>query len=390
MSKIVHICVGGPYTDGFTYQENLLTKHHRLLGYEVVLVASPLYFGSDGTVKRANPGRYVNEDGVTVVRLSFAKPEALSAKLKKVVGLNGLLEEEAPDIIFLHGIQTMAAHDVARYIKCHSRVKLFVDNHVDESNMGGKLHRLLIDETLWRYEGSLLVPYATTFYGVLPARVRTLSEVYKIPAEKCRLLVMGYDDCPDEKEQSEANLVVDSWLKKEGILDSDFVLCTGGKIDAFKREVWTLLRFVSSGKMPEGMKLVVFGSVEKNREKEFAALCNSSNQLCYFGWADKYQINALINRSNAGIFPGRHSVLWEQVAGQGTPLIIKSLYGLEHLDINGNVWCLGEVIDEASLDRMVKHIGDVKAFGTQGAAAKKAADAFQYSNIAHVSIGMEL
>lgn len=382
----MHICVGGPYTDGFTYQENILTKHHRLLGYDVVIAASPLCFGSDGTVRHASLGRYINGDGVTVVRLPFARPEILAKKIKKVNGLKELLTGEAPDIIFLHGVQTMAAEDVAHYLKRNEKTKLFVDNHVDESNMGGKFHRWLIDKKLWRHEGSILIPYASVFYGVLPARVRTLSETYGIPASKCRLLVMGYDDCPDEEEQVKANRLVNSWLESENIGASDFILFTGGKIDSHKSEVWTLLRYVASGNLPAGMKLVVFGSVEREKKSELDELCKVSSQLSYYGWADRYQINALIERADVGVFPGRHSVLWEQTAGQATPLVIKSLKGYEHLDHGGNVWCLGQTIDESSLGRMVKHFEDSKAFSMQKRKSLKGAKSFAYSKIAQESL----
>lgn len=42
--------------------------------------------------------------------------------------------------------------------------------------------------------GKKIEPYVKKFYGVLPARVDFLIDVYNLPKEKCELLVMGADD----------------------------------------------------------------------------------------------------------------------------------------------------------------------------------------------------
>ena len=37
------------------------------------------------------------------------------------------------------------------------------------------------------------------------------------------------------------------------------------------------------------------------------------------------------------MFPGRHSVFWEQVVGIGKPLVVKYWDGTTHIQVNGNV-----------------------------------------------------
>ena len=37
MKKILHICLSGIVTDNFLYQDNLLSKYHKRLGYKVSL-----------------------------------------------------------------------------------------------------------------------------------------------------------------------------------------------------------------------------------------------------------------------------------------------------------------------------------------------------------------
>lgn len=52
MDKIVHVCLCGPVTDGWSYQDNLLSKYHKELGYEVSIITSEWIWGEDGNLKR--------------------------------------------------------------------------------------------------------------------------------------------------------------------------------------------------------------------------------------------------------------------------------------------------------------------------------------------------
>ena len=44
--KIVHICLGGPFSDGFSYQENLITKYQVKMGLDVSLIKQEVDVGS--------------------------------------------------------------------------------------------------------------------------------------------------------------------------------------------------------------------------------------------------------------------------------------------------------------------------------------------------------
>ena len=38
--KIVHLCLCGPVTDGWNYQDNILPKYHKLMGHNTTIVTS--------------------------------------------------------------------------------------------------------------------------------------------------------------------------------------------------------------------------------------------------------------------------------------------------------------------------------------------------------------
>ena len=126
-----------------------------------------------------------------------------------------------------------------------------------------------------------------------------------------------------------------SLRKKYSISEEDFLIMTGGKIDAFKTQTLLLMQAVQS--IPEKkVKLIVFGSVIPEL-KEKVQLLADGNRIQYIGWIQAQESYQYFAAADLVVFPGRHSVFWEQVTGQGIPMLVKDWPGMHHVDIGGNV-----------------------------------------------------
>ena len=331
--KIVHICLCGAMTDGLTYQENIITKYHRRMGLDVTVIASQWAWNSSGKKVQVEQTNYVNSDGVKMIRLPVLIG-TVDNRLKKYKGLSRAVESEHPDILFIHDCQFLDILVLARYAKKHPEVKVYIDNHVDYSNGAhGWLSKNILHKGLWRYCAKRIEPYTTKFYGVLPARVDFLKELYRLPAGKCELLVMGADD--EMVQKAAVPEVRQSLRKKYSISEEDFLIMTGGKIDAFKTQTLLLMQAVQS--IPEKkVKLIVFGSVIPEL-KEKVQLLADGNRIQYIGWIQAQESYQYFAAADLVVFPGRHSVFWEQVTGQGIPMLVKDWPGMHHVDIGGNV-----------------------------------------------------
>jgi len=332
--KIVHVCLCGPVTDGFSYQENLLTKYHRRLGYEVSIITSQWIWGEDGRLKKDERNRYRNEHDILVVRLAIKRDKNVEAKFKRYEGVYRTIEEENPDILFIHGCQFLDLRILKRYIKRHPAVRTFIDNHADFSNSGTNFFsKYFLHRGIWRAVAKAAAPYVEKFYGVMPARVDFLTKMYGIPKEKVELLVMGADD--EKAETAEKEKLGEKVREKYGIAKEDFLLVTGGKIDYAKRQTIYLMEAVKEV-TDKRIKLLVFGSVEEELQKQVEEL-QDGERVIYAGWISSEDSYAYFKAANVVCFPGRHSVFWEQAAGQGLPMIVKYWEGTTHVDMGGNV-----------------------------------------------------
>ena len=80
--KVVNVCLNGPYTEGFTYQENLLPKYQAALGNDVAIVAPTTSWDAEGSLVCMGEMDYVNQDGIRIVRIENDPSRDVGYKFK--------------------------------------------------------------------------------------------------------------------------------------------------------------------------------------------------------------------------------------------------------------------------------------------------------------------
>src|SRR5690625_2302741 len=182
--KVLHLCLGNFYIDNYSYQENMLTKYHKKLELDVEIIASLVSFDENGkTILLNNGSTYINENSIPVTRLEYKKSLA-SKRLRRYSGTYNAIEKAKPNIIFIHGCQFMDIDQVVKYAERNPKVKIYVDNHADFSNSARNwLSKNILHKIIWRRCAHLIEPFTDKFYGVLPARVDFLRDMYKLPKD---------------------------------------------------------------------------------------------------------------------------------------------------------------------------------------------------------------
>lgn len=386
--KILHLCLTGPYTDNLNYQENMLTKFQKKLNNEVYIVASQWYWEKNGNIRYTSRTKYTNDDGIKIYRLPIiGHNRNVFFRYKKYRYFMDSLNEIRPDIIFVHNLQFFDVLKLIKYKKKFPNIKIFVDNHSDFSNSARNIISKIFYKTVWRRVALKVNPYVEKFWGVLPSRVEFLKDIYKLPKEKCDLLIMGGDDECIEKAKGSSNKI----RRKYSICNSDFLIVTGGKIDLYKKETLDLMKSITmineNGRLKKNIKLIVFGSVAKELKELFHYYLGDEN-IFYAGWLTEQESYDYFNASDLVVFPGRHSVYWEEVVSIGIPLICKSWDGIKHINIGGNVVFL----KNTSADNLSKTIVDVIKYKLKimkKNAENKKNKSFLYSEICLKSIEVE-
>lgn len=382
---MVHIALSWPMMDGLNYQDNLLPKYHARLGYDVTVISSKWVFDKNGDVIYDKRDNYRLEY-FDVMRLDLLVGKNVNSKLKIYKGLYDTLCKLNPNIIFVHEINFIDLLTIKKYCKSH-RVTLYIDNHCDMQNSCKNfISKHLLHGILWRFCAKSISPYVKKFYGVLPARVSFLTDMYHVEKDKCELLVMGADD--DYVSIAKDERKINELRKKNNIRVNDFLIVTGGKINKNRPETVNLIKAVKESKFTN-LKLIIFGTVAKELEKDFFDLIDGETVI-FVGWQNALSTYFYMASANLIVFPGLHSVMWEQAVALGVPTLFRDIEGFHHVDLGGNCIFLKDVSEFGIRNEIEKLLINPNKYTMMKLIAnEKGMKIFSYKNIAMKSIDME-
>lgn len=391
MNKIVHVMIACFYKNGFGYQENILPAKHKELGYDVEIITYNQ--GGDASYKGSDkePLTYINPDGIPVHILEKNKSilrriPYLNVTINRTKGLYEKLSEIKPDIIFVHGISANDNLDVVKYKRNNPFVRIYADNHSDYYNAPiNSFMKKFCRKILMRGIGRALGKESEMIWGVTPWRVKYQEEVYGIKSEKSSLLVMGGDE---KKIDWDNRFSIRTSIRTQLSIPEDaFVLVTGGKIDKAKNIHLLVEALKTLNK--DNLFLIVFGRFE-NDMCDFESQINGVHNIKYVGWINADQAYNYFLTSDLAVFPGTHSVLWEQACAAGLPALFKDWDGgFSHVDVGGNCILLKDISVDGIKEELNKlYDNQTLLMEMQAIASTKARKFFSYIEIAKRSIGI--
>lgn len=380
--RIVHISASAPYNDYWGYQDNLLPKYQRKLGHDVYIITTNRIH-EDGDIVRVPCDEYVLNDGVTVIRMQEKQyPIRIITGLKARLDIFEKLKELRPDFIFFHGLSSATIEDVIKYKKEVNPDCIIVqDNHLDY-NIGLKSATLKdkIIRAYHRYENKKSIPYIDKVYGVTPWRKKYAEEYFRIPKEKTDILIMGADD--EKIDFQNKNRIREQVRREYSIQPEDFLIVTGGKIDAQKK-IDLLMQACAQNKK---VKLLVFGSVSEEIKTRFEELIQKNSNLIYIGWIDSDSVYQYFFAADLVFFPGQHSVLWEQACASKVPCVFCKWDGMNHVNNGGNSDFLHPVTLSSILEKIDELYFTYKYYQMKKIAESETTDIYLYSSIAKKSL----
>ena len=381
--KIVHIVLAG-YRDDFAYQENLLSQKHRELGYEVTVITSQLYVDENKQRRFQDVGTFVNKYGVKVIVLPCTTHvNALRLFINESKGLSQALQNENPDILFVHNFMYKDVHQVLRYARRHPELPVYVDCHLDYYNTSYETLYGRFKAIITGRRARCLVPVTRQFWGTTPWRVDFMRDVYRLPADKVDFLLMGSDE---NKTIHKNRQEVRSRVRAQyGIPDDAFLLVTGGKLDRRKQQ--HLLLEAARRMAGENVFLLVFGAPSAEMKDSFAAYAGDKN-IVQVGWVSADDTYDLFLASDFAVFPGTHSVLWEEAVACAVPIMTRHWEGMEHINHCDNAILLPEVTVDTLVDN-IRSAMQPERYEALRQAAIKAAPYFYLSDVALRSVGLD-
>lgn len=378
--KIVHIAPNAPYNEGWSYQENYLPKYQQKLGCDVLLVVTNQEH-RDGKLEETACTDSITEDGFRVIRRKQEriKVPVLNRILTRL-RVYDILENERPDFIFYHGLVSATIFEVCRYKREINPTCVIVqDNHLDYNIGFDPVSRKgIILKVLYSTIFRMTKKYIAKVYGVTPWRAEYAQKFFGVPADMTDVLIMGADD--EKIDFAHRGEIRTSTRNRYGIANNDFLIVTGAKIDA-RKKIHLLMEAVNQ---MEGVKLLVFGNVLDDIKDEFEK--HLSDKVQWVGFISSDDAYNYLFAADLVVFPGQHSVLWEQACACKVPCVFARWPGMEHVDNGGNACFIDEVSVEG-IKRCIESLNRTPAYEKMKACAEsEMTDIYLYSNIAKKSL----
>ena len=373
--NIVHIAPNAPFDDGWSYQENLLPKYQARLGHTVTLIVT------DERRELSDTRMDFMSDGFRVIRKKVRLfPFPRLRRVLQSLDVYGHLCELKPDLVFYHGLVSPTIRQVVDYRKrVNPDCVIVQDNHLDD-NIGYDAATLkgFILKIMYSVLYKCTDRHITRVYGVTPWRRTYAERFFGVPASKTDVLMMGADD--EQIDFAHRDEIRTRIRQRYGIGDDEFLIVTGGKIDA-KKKIHLLMDAVNR---MTGVKLIVFGSPTDDFAAEYRS--RYSSRIHDAGWIPSKISYEYFFAADLVFFPGQHSVLWEQACASKVPCVFGRWEGMDHVNNGGNAAFVDPVtVDE--IEKTIRRLMFTEEYREMERVARSAAtDIYLYSGIAEKSL----
>jgi len=337
--KISHICLSNFYIDNFSYQENLLSRQNKLDGNDVQIIASTETYGANQKLDYVSSGKYINEDGVPVIRLDYKKflPHFIMKKLRIHNGVFGLLQEFQPDVIVFHGLCGWELLTVVDYKKKNPKVKIYADSHEDANNSARNLiSRVILHRIYYRSIVRRALPYIDKILFISMETKEFIKKTYGIPESAMEFFPLGgivYDDENYMKKRSKIR-------ENLGLTDNDIMIIQAGKMGKKKKVIESIQAFQEYER--NGLQLFLIGSFDEEIEDDVRALLQKSSNIFYAGWKESSELMDYLCAADVYLQPGSQSAIMQNALCLRCPVILDDVPSHQPF-VHGNGWVINDV-----------------------------------------------
>ena len=315
--KILHVCLSGYYSEGWGYQDNLMTEQNIQNGYEVHVIASRFHRSIDNKIVKNPNNSYIDKYGVYIHRLDFKFPYLgkFNNNVRIYRGLLKTMQFIKPDIIFVHGLQFLDINTIAKYAKRNHITKIYADNHAMHSNSAKSIiSKYILHRIIYKYFiNRNAVIFKKIFY------INESSKKFLISEYKIKKNIEFFPLCGKTISVNSREIKRQTMRKKLGLSESDIVFIHAGKLNKEKKTLELIKTF---NELESLAYLVIVGSVDDAISFNFYKEIKKNNSIYYVGWKNSDELIDYLCCGDVLVQPGSQSILFQQAISCGLALIL--------------------------------------------------------------------
>ena len=375
------------YNDHTEYQENLLAKYYTKHGHRVTIIASTYISPFDYINELSN--KHLNEELVVANGYKVYKRKYslnIFNKLRRLRGVYTILQDESPDLIFVHDIH-LNLSDAVKFKKSINRnCKIILDYHCDFSNSAKNwVSLILLHKVIRKSFLHFFLKYIDRIFYITPSSGHFLEKVYQVPYNMMSLLPLGGDiDMANFMREVEKRSEI---RRRHSLLESDIILLTGGRLNPKKKTELLIEAFEHVRNT--NCYLFIIGDFDECYPDYLDFLkyqIFNNNKIKFIGWLSKLEVYEYLAAVDLAIFPASQSILWQQSLVSGIPLIVGNdeIQDISYLNSYGAI----DILDSSSMtadhlyEKLITYLNNpVKLKDSKNKASKTADEFLNYNKL---------
>lgn len=322
MSRILHVCICGPFTDGLAYQDNQLVEQHVALGHEVTVIATTETYDSDMKIAHTDAGTTQLACGANLIRLPYAWGLRgwLATKIRAHRSMRECIENIQPDRILFHGLTAWDLLTVASYVKCNPKVKLFADCHEDFNNSAKTwASRELLHKRFYKPIFRRCMAHISKVLCITVESLDFAIDFYGSDRAKTRLYPLG-----GVIESAEVNARRRADFRSRlGFTDADLVITQTGKLDRTKKLTSALQAF--RGNSSPRLRFVIAGNMTDEVKAECLPIIESDARIMNLGWQSTDELRSVLAGSDFFLQPFGQTATTQMAMCHGCVVLAQDL-----------------------------------------------------------------
>ncbi len=318
LMRIVHIALASSFTEGLSYQDNLLSSQNAQDGHNVTVITNCRKY-EKGIFVFTEPEDRIMTNGVRLIRVEYDKliNSFISEKVRKVNAIYKLLVDLKPDIILFHGIGGLALLNVMNYKIKHPLIRLYADCHADVNNSATNLISLiLLHKVFNRAIIQKSLPYIDKVFYISYECKDFLRKMYRVPKNKMEFFPLGGIIYSDD-ERTEKREIIRNELR---LTDNKVLFVHSGKMDRLKRTADVLRAF--SQVKSDKIRLMLIGSMTDDVRLVTEPLIEEDSRISFIGWKTADELMEYLCSADVYVQPGGQSATMQNAICCGCAMVL--------------------------------------------------------------------
>lgn len=339
--KILHLILCNPFTEGMTYQENMLADAMADDGNQVYVITN-CFVMKGGSIVKTEPCEKRLESGVTIYRYEYKKVinKFLTRKLRIAGNIIEKIKNLDPDILVMHGLQSLSEISVCNYADKYNK-PIVADVHADYSNSGlGFISKNILHRIVYKIVAKRIEKSAKKIYYITIDSKDFIKKEYGLKNEKLKFLPLG------GKILSDA--VYYKWRKEIreeiGVKENEIVYVHTGKLDHLKKTDFLIEAFYKAD--VSNAVLIIVGTIDKSIKGLIDDLILDSRnkgQVRYLGWKSGEGVIKRLCAADVYVQPGGKSATFQNAMCCKCAMVSYPHKAYMNGYINGNcIWAKDE------------------------------------------------